>query len=69
MSKRERVEASAYKARAQLYAALPDDMNELKRLAAKLLAKNAVLERELELAIIHGRHSGKTAEQDESRDS
>ena len=50
MSKREQVEAGAYRTRAQLEAALPDDVGELKRLAAKLMAEKAVLERELELA-------------------
>ena len=50
MSKREQVEAGAYKTRAQLEAALPDDVAELKRLAARLMAEKAVLERELELA-------------------
>ena len=50
MSKKEQVEAGAYKTRAQLEAALPDDVGELKRLAAKLMAEKAVLERELELA-------------------
>lgn len=50
MSKRERIEAGAYKTRAQLEAALPDDVDELKRLAARLMTEKAVLERELELA-------------------
>ena len=50
MSKREQLEAGAYKTRAQLEAALPDDVGELKRLAASLMAEKAVLERELELA-------------------
>lgn len=50
MSKREQVEAGAYKTRAQLEAALPNDVGELKRLAAKLMAEKAVLEQELELA-------------------
>lgn len=50
MSKKEQLEAGAYKTRAQLEAALPDDVGELKRLAASLMAEKAVLERELELA-------------------
>ena len=50
MSKRERIEAGAYKTKAQLEAALPDDPEELRRLATRLMVENAVLERELELA-------------------
>lgn len=50
MSKREQLEAGVYKTRAQLEAALPDDVGELKKLAASLMAEKAVLERELELA-------------------
>ena len=50
MSKRERIEAGTYKTKAQLEAALPDDPEELRRLAAKLMVENAVLEQELELA-------------------
>ena len=50
MSRKEQIEAGTYKTRAQLEAALPDDVGELKRLAASLMAEKAVLERELELA-------------------
>ncbi|WP_164470998.1 IS3 family transposase [Gordonibacter sp. Marseille-P4307] len=50
MGKREQIEAGAYKTRAQLEAALPDGVDELKRLAARLTTEKAVLERELELA-------------------
>lgn len=50
MSKREQIEAGAFKTRAQLEAALPDDVGELKKMAARLMAEKAVLERELELA-------------------
>ncbi|MBQ3282817.1 MAG: transposase, partial [Atopobiaceae bacterium] len=50
MSRKEQIEAGAYKTRAQLEAALPDDVGELKRLAVSLMAEKAVLERELELA-------------------
>ena len=50
MGKKGQVEAGVYKTRAQLEAALPDDVAELKRLTAKLMAEKAVLERELELA-------------------
>lgn len=49
MSKKEQIEAGVYKTRAQLEATLPDDVGELKRLAASLMAEKAVLERELEL--------------------
>ena len=47
MSKKEQLEAGAYKTRAQLEAALPDDVGELKKLAASLMAEKAVLERDL----------------------
>lgn len=45
MGKKGQVEAGVYKTRAQLEAALPDDVAELKRLTAKLMAEKAVLER------------------------
>lgn len=50
MSKKEMIEAGVYRTRAQLEAALPDDVAELKRMAASLIAEKAVLEKELELA-------------------
>lgn len=53
MSKKEQLEAGTYKTRAQLEAALPDDVGELKKLAASLMAEKAVLERKLELAKNH----------------
>lgn len=49
MSKKEKLELGIYKTRAQLKDSLPDDVNELKNLAAKLIAEKAVLEQELEL--------------------
>lgn len=50
MSKKEQIEAGIYKTRAQLKKSLPDDPEELKDIAARLLAEKAVLEQELELA-------------------
>ena len=62
MGKKEQIEAGVYKTRAQLRKSLPDDPEELKDMAARLLAEKAVLEQELELAKkIPGRHPGKTA--------
>lgn len=49
MSKKEKLELGMYKTRAQLKDSLPDDIDELKNLAAKLLTEKAVLEQELEL--------------------
>lgn len=49
MSKKEQIEAGLYKTKAQLRKALPDDVGELKDLAARLLAEKAVLEQELKL--------------------
>lgn len=50
MSKEGQIEAGIYKTRAQLEKSLPDDPEELKDIAARLLAEKAVLEQELELA-------------------
>ena len=50
MGKKEQIEAGVYKTRAQLRKSLPDDPEELKDMAARLLAEKAVLEQELELA-------------------
>ena len=62
MSKKEKLELGIYKTRAQLKDSLPDDINELKNLAAKLIAEKAVLEQELELVKkSEGSIPGKTA--------
>lgn len=50
MTKQEQIDEGIYKTKAQLKQALPDDIDELKDLAAKLLAEKAVLEEELELS-------------------
>lgn len=50
MTKQERISEGVYKTKAQLKQALPDDVDELKDLAAKLLAEKAVLEEELKLS-------------------
>lgn len=50
MTKQERIAEGVYKTKAQLKQALPDDVDELKDLAAKLLAEKAVLEEELKLS-------------------
>lgn len=49
MSKKEKLELGMDKTRAQLKESLPDDIDELKNLVAKLLTERAVLEQELEL--------------------
>ena len=49
MSKKEQIEKGIYKTKAQLKKELPDNVGELKQLAARLLAEKAVLEQELEL--------------------
>lgn len=48
ISKKEQMESDAYKTRAQLKAALPNDAGQLKKLASDLMVKDAVLERELD---------------------
>lgn len=53
MSRKEQMESGTYKTRAQLEAALPDDVGQLKKLAAELMARNAVLERELDYSKKH----------------
>lgn len=50
MSKREKIEEGVFRTRAQMESSLPDDAAELKKIAARLMAEKAVLERELELA-------------------
>ena len=50
MSKKEKVDRGIYKTKAQLVKSLPDDVSELKELAAKLMVEKAVLEKELELS-------------------
>ena len=49
MTKTERAKADGFPTRASLERDLPDDLEELKRLAAELLVQRAILERELEL--------------------
>ncbi len=49
MSKAEKAQADGFPTRASLERDLPDDVHELKRLAADLMVQRAVLERELEL--------------------
>lgn len=49
MSKKEQIEEGIYKTKAQLKKELPDNVGQLKELAARLLAEKAVLEQELEL--------------------
>lgn len=66
MGKEGQIEAGVYETRAQLEKSLPDDPEELKDIAARLLAEKAVLEQELELAKkIPGRHPGKAAAETE----
>lgn len=48
VSKKERVEESVLGIRAQMESSLPDDVAELKRIAARLMTERAMLERELE---------------------
>lgn len=43
MSKKEKVDRGIYKTKAQLVKSLPDDVSELKELAAKLMVEKAVL--------------------------
>lgn len=50
MTKKEQIEASFYKMKAQLKQSLPDDLDELKDITAKLLVQNTVLKEELELS-------------------
>lgn len=50
MTKQEQIDEGIYKTKAQLKQALPDVIDELKDLAAKLLPEKAVLEEELELS-------------------
>lgn len=50
MSKQEQINAGIYKTRSQLKSSLSDDIDELKELAAKLMAEKAILEEELELS-------------------
>lgn len=70
MTKQERISEGVYKTKAQLKQALPDDVDELKDLAAKLLAEKAVLEEELKLSKkITGRHPRKTVSQTQDTDS
>ncbi|WP_244303281.1 hypothetical protein [Leucobacter coleopterorum] len=49
MSRAEKAKADGFPTRASLERGLPDDVDELKRLAADLMVQRAVLERELEL--------------------
>lgn len=49
MNKREKAQADGFPTRASLERTLPDDPNELKRIAADLMVEKAVLQRELEL--------------------
>lgn len=50
MSKKERIDKGLYKTRKQLENNLPSSKTELKKLAAELMVKNAVLEEELKLS-------------------
>lgn len=50
MSRKEQIEAGVYKTKAQLKKKPPDDPEELKELAARLMAEKAMLEQELEMA-------------------
>lgn len=50
MGRKERIEAGVYKTKARLKKELPDDPEELKELAARLMAEKAMLEQELEMA-------------------
>lgn len=50
MSKKEKIDRGIYKTKSQLVKSLPDDVSELKELAAKLMVEKAVLEKELELS-------------------
>jgi len=50
MTKKEQMETGVYKTKAQLEKALPNDVGKLRDLAVGLLARNAILEQELELA-------------------
>lgn len=50
MTKKEKIEVGFYKTKAQLKKELPDDVDELKEIAAKLIAEKAVLKEELELS-------------------
>lgn len=64
MGRKERIEAGVYKTKARLKKALPDDPEELKELAARLMAEKAMLEQELEMAKkTPGPHPGETAAQ------
>lgn len=50
MSKKEKIEEGVFRTRVQMESSLPNDAVELKKIAARLMAEKAVLERELELA-------------------
>lgn len=50
MTKKEQIAEGVYKTKAQLKQSLPDDIEELKDFAAKLLVEKAVLEEELKLS-------------------
>ena len=50
MNKKGKVDRGIYKTKAQLVKSLPDDVDKLKELAAKLMVEKAVLEKELELS-------------------
>lgn len=68
MSRKEQIEAGVYKTKARLKKELPDDPEELKELAARLMAEKAMLEQELKMAKkMPGPHPGETATQSKGR--